>query len=204
MLTVARKLDPLGINALQEIREARADQDRRIQEFKDSYEPRLHAIRADSEDAVVRAIARARRTPGLSKRSIMEAARTMNWDRWIALEKKSDIYMAGSVESGDFDPVIEYELTHEQVLTYDSLATSVDRYFKMREWTYPHTFHIRASKPGADTISYRTDLPLKLSGGDGPYNPAWANGDSMPLGEHEAEILSAIKAWIEKHPEAPE
>lgn len=201
---MARKLDALGIAALQEIREARADQDRRVQEFIDSYQPRLHAIRAEAEDALLRAIARARRTPGLSKRSIMEAARTMNWDRWSALEKKSDIYMEGSVESGDFDPIIEYELDREAVLAFNPYILPTTRLFKMREWTYPYTSHVRASHPGTDLIEFWTTHPIQLGKGEGPYNPAWANGNGMPIGEHEAEILSAIKAWIEKHPEAPE
>lgn len=167
--------------------------------------------RMEAQEALIAAeVLSAMRETEIPKTVLAKAIGKQNRDRWKAWlarwEPAIPAEMTAVASAEAPDPVIEYELTHEQILQYDKLATEVDRYFKMREWTYPHKSHIRASRPGTDTIAYRTDRKIATPANDRGigFNPAWANGDSMPLGEHEAEILAAIKAWIEKHPEAPE
>lgn len=206
---MTRKIDSAGLAALQLIREARADQDRRIQEFKDSIEPRLQAIRVESEDALVHAIAKARRTPGLSKRSIMEAARTMNWDRWIALEKKSDIYLEEYVP--DATSAIEYEIRFGDPernvagLTRYFGDKPTLRVFKLRTIRYPET-RPKGKEIGTDRVIWDTEAPEFDSPdfGFNISNPGWGNAPNIGFGPDRDEVLSAILAWIEKNPEAPE
>lgn len=194
--------DIRGAEALADIRNAFAERDRRMQEFEDSIEPQRHAIRLECEADILTAIAAARTTPSLSKRSIMHAARAMNWDRWKQWEQRTDPLLSEYRPSW-VSEIIERELTMDEfhamrVDGYVFIKPTDLRAFKMLSLKYPHLEKARANDPGNDVILYWPDKPLY----DGHWermtdnNPAWANNPGAPLGEHREAIVKAVLGWV--------
>jgi hypothetical protein len=196
--------------ATDEIRTILASRDAQLAEFERGIEKQRQAIIANHHADFIAAVGRALAIPGISQRHIQEAARATSWPVWVEIRNAAQIHVETRADSFT-SAVIAYEIrpnTAEwQVFGLPKLAHWGDdfRMFKMRSHRYPHEIG-RPDHVGNDTVVYNptieevdvTEFAFEVA------NPAWGNTPNAPFGPARAEILSAIKAWIEKHPEAPE
>jgi hypothetical protein len=194
--------------ATDEIRTILASRDAQLAEFERGIEKQRQAIVANHHADFIAAVGRALAIPGISQRHIQEAARATSWPVWVGVRNAAQIHVETRADSFT-SAVIAYEVkpgTAEwQVQGLSKLIEPGYRMFKMRSHKYPWK-QGRPDYPGNDTVVYNPNLEeIEVNAFDTPLsNPGWGNTPNAPFGPARAEILSAIKAWIEKHPEAPE
>jgi hypothetical protein len=172
--------------------------------------------RLEAQEALIAAdVLSAMRRPGITNSSLMRTIGKQNPDRWKAWLAKWETMipqeMTDAAEAELPDPVIAYELPlsdPERRVAGLSKIFGGDgpnlRMFKLRTVKYPHD--IRLKFAGVDVVIYNMDEPES----EAKYfdaqisNPGWGNTPNGPFGPDREKVLMAIKAWIEKHPEAPE
>jgi hypothetical protein len=129
---------------------------------------------------------------------------------WVAIREEAQQHVAKREEMY-VSAVIERELPfgdpdRKRASAIDKIGPDRPelRMFKLRTIRYP--WENRKDKPGTDIAIWDT-LEAEYDAQDFGFstsNPAWGNTPNIGFGPDRETVLEAIRAWVEKHPEAPQ